>query len=114
MSPLWSRLKPYLFVIPYDKDGGHQDPRVRSEFRDVPDHFSAELQMYAMPCVTCARPVYPLRRREGDGPDRLYYAPACPVGVRAACSRSSPAHEEYERFKAMDWARGKSQQLSLF
>jgi hypothetical protein len=114
MSPVWSRLKPYLFVIRYDKDGGHDDPRIRIEFRDLPDPLSHEVQFFAMPCVVCLRPIYPLRRREGDGPDRLYYAPACPVGVRAACSRSAPAHLEYERFKGMDWAQGKTQQLDLF
>ena len=111
---IWPRLKPYLFVIPYDKQGGHEDPRVRIEFRDLPDHLSFHAQHLPMPCVTCKRPCFPLRRREGDGHDRLYYAPACPVGVRAACSRSAPAHEEYERFKAMDWAQGKTAQLSLF
>jgi hypothetical protein len=113
-SALWSRMKPYLFVIAYDKDGGHADPRIRIEFRDIPDHLSREAQDLIIPCVTCKRPSHPLRRREGDGFDRLYYAPACPVGVRAACSRSAPAHEEYERFKLMDWAQGKSTQLSLF
>lgn len=113
-SVLWSRMKPYLFVIPYDKDGGHADPRVRIEFRDLPDHLSHEAQFLVLPCITCQRPSHPLRRREGDGPDRLYYAPACPIGVRVACSRSAPAHEEYERFKSMDWAQGKATQLSLF
>lgn len=113
-SAMWFRLQPHLFVIRYDRDGGHEDPRVRIEFRDLPDPLSREAQFMVMACVTCKRPIYPLRRREGDGHDRLYYAPACPVGTRASCSRSAPAHEEYERFKTLQPSGPRSAQLSLF
>lgn len=98
-TPLWPRLQPYLFVIRYDKDGGHDDPRIRIEFRDLPDPLSREAAFMAMPCVTCGRPIYPLRRREGDSFSRLYYAPTCQPALRVRCSRSASARIEYESFK---------------
>lgn len=109
---IWPRLLPYLFVIPYDKDGGHEDPRIRIEFRGLPLLLSADAQIVTMPCVHCDRPIFPLRRREGDDHDRLYYAVACPVGQRIACSRSSAAAAEYERFK--DGGGKPTPQLRLF
>ena len=110
---LWPRLEPYLFVIPYDKDGGHEDPRIRIELRDLPDRLSQEAQFASMACVACARPIHFLRRREGDGLDRLYYAPACSIAVRVSCSRTAAAAAEYDRFKAFP-ARPTTTQLSLF
>lgn len=98
---IWPKIRPYLFVIPYDKDGGHEDPRVRIEFRGVPAMLLHEAMFVQMACVECGRPINPLRRREGDI-DRLYYAVACPIGVRTKCSRSASAAAEYERFKAME------------
>jgi len=99
--PIWKRLEPYLLVDVYDKDGGHDDPRIRIGFPDLPENFGRELVFLEMPCVTCRRPNHPLRRREGDGFDRLYYAPTCPLTVRMACSRSRAAELEYERFKGI-------------
>lgn len=110
--PIWIRIRPYLFVIKYDKDGGHDDPRIRIEFRELPDALSSESQLVTMPCVVCTRAIFPLRRRIGDDLSRLYYAPCCPVGTRSACSRSAAARDEYERFKEQP-SRPDSQ-LSLF
>ena len=108
---IWPRIEPYLFVIVADAS---EDPRIRIEFRDLGEKLSREMQFVTMACVTCARPVYPLRRREGDVYDRLYYAPCCPVGTRAACSRSEPARIEYDRFKALERPPRPPAQLTLF
>jgi hypothetical protein len=111
--PIWPRVEPYLFVIRYDKDGGHEDPRVRIEFRGLPSRLMTDAMFAQMPCVECGRPINPLRRREGDT-DRLYYAVACQIGVRTACSRSAAAAAEYERFKGMSPTPSVVAQLSLF
>ena len=115
-APFWDALRHHLACEIYDKDGGHVDPRIRIEFRDVPVALAEIVRMWTMPCVTCDRPIFPLRRREGSTWENLYYAPSCPIGIRTACARSAPAREEYERFKDL-WAqhpRPKSPQLSLF
>lgn len=98
-SEIWDRIKVHLFVIPYDKDGGHEDPRVRIEFRGLARKLLDDAMFVQMPCVACGRPINPLRRREGDV-DRLYYAVACQIGVRTSCSRSAAAAAEYDRFKS--------------
>lgn len=113
-EPVWSRLKSYLLVDVYDRDGGHSDPRIRIGFVNLPEQYGRELEMYVMRCVHCQRPNHPLRRREGDGFDRLYYAPTCPVAVRVACSRGRAAELEYERFKSLGGSRPVSTQLALF
>lgn len=110
-QPIWPRVAAYLFVIEYDRDGGHEDPRIRIELRGLPDQLSFDAQFVQMPCVECARPINPLRRREGDAHDRLYYAPTCQIGVRIACSRSASAAAEYDRFKV--WKPAATSQLSL-
>lgn len=109
--PMWPRLKSYLFVTRYDRDGGHEDPRIRIELRELPERLMHEAMFVQMACVCCGRPVNPLRRRVGDT-DRLYYAPACPIGVRTSCSRSSETTLEYDRFKSEP--ASPSTQLSLF
>lgn len=112
-DPIWPRIASYLLVDYYDKDGGHDDPRIRIGFVDLPQRLSEEAQFVRMRCVACGRPIHPLRRREGDGWDRLYYAPACPVTTRPACSRGAAASAEYERFKELNATRP-DPQLSLF
>lgn len=112
-EPIWKKLEPYLVVDIYDKDGGHEDPRIRIGFDDLPEALGRELAFFVMPCVTCQRPNHPLRRREGDEWTRLYYAPCCPLSVRVACSRGRAAHLEYERFKGVKAARP-DVQLALF
>ena len=111
--PIWNRVREYLHIVECAKDGGIDEPRIRIEFLGLPDRLSRELVMIETSCVSCERPVHPLRRRIGDGWDRLYYAPACPVAVRAACSRSRAAMLEYERFKSPHIQRP-PEQLSLF
>lgn len=111
---MWRRLEGYLQIEIYDRDGGHADPRIRIEFRDVPPALMHEAMFVQVECVACARPINPFRRREGDS-DRLYYACACPVTVRAACSRGTAAADAYEAIKE----RGKllaatPNQLALF
>ncbi|HEY4266692.1 MAG TPA: hypothetical protein VGM94_00740 [Galbitalea sp.] len=112
--PVWLKLSVYLHVEKYDRDGGHDDPRIRIEFRDVPEPLMHEAMFAQMPCVACGRPINPLRRREGDI-NRLYYACCCPVTVRVKCSRGAAAAAEYDTFKER-WAviLKDPKQLTLF
>lgn len=112
-EPVWPKLEPHLHVVPYDKDGGHEDPRIRIDFLDVPEALARELVMYRMPCVACQRPNHPLRRREGDDWDRLYYAPACALAIRVSCSRGRAVELEYERFKGLARSPRPTAQLAL-
>lgn len=102
-TAIWPEIRHYLSVEEYDKDGGHLDPRIRIMFRGVPVALSHRAQAQTMMCVTCGRSIFPLRRQEGSGHESLYYAATCPIGQRIACSRSGPARDEYDRFKAI-WA----------
>lgn len=112
---VWPRIEPYLHIVECASDGGVDEPRIRIEFLDLPERLGRELVEIVMPCVACLRPNLPLRRRVGDGFDRLYYAPSCPVGVRVACSRGNAAMLEYERFQGLGPNRSRgSAQLSLF
>jgi len=111
--PIWDRLRQYLKIDIYDKDGGHVDPRIRIGFDDLPEAFGRELAFVEMPCVSCGRPNHPLRRREGDDWTRLFYAPTCPLAVRIACSRTRAAELEYCRFKGIDTHR-ETPQLEMF
>lgn len=115
-EPVWNRVKQYLHVAPYAPDGGHDDPRIRIEFLHLPEKLAREVVMTVMRCVHCQRPIHPLRHREGDDWDRLFYAPTCPIHVRVACSRGRAAELEYERFKGLDLGKlkGPSPQLELF
>lgn len=116
-EPIWEEISTHLHVVECAPDGGHEDPRIRIEFLGLSERQMRELVRLEMPCVHCERPNHPLRRREGDAWDmgRLYYAPACPITVRIACSRGRAAELEYERFKSFV---GKSLrpvvQMSLF
>lgn len=114
-EPIWKKISPYLLVDTYDKDGGHEDPRIRIGFVDLPESLGRDLAFYTMACVACGRPNHPLRRREGDDWSRLYYAPTCPLAVRVACSRGRSAELEYERFKGLPSGRTpNAAQLTLF
>jgi hypothetical protein len=100
--PIWERVRPYLTIDHYDRDGGHADPRIRIGFSGLPQPLGIEAAHVQMRCVepSCQRPINPLRRREGDDWTRLYYAPCCPVTTRARCSRGAAAAAEYDRFKS--------------
>ncbi len=111
-EPVWKQIEPFLHIDVYDRDGGHEDPRIRIGFDGLPDALGRELVFFEMPCVACQRPIHPLRRREGDGFDRLYLAPACPLSVRVACSRGRAAMLEYQRFAG--YRPMPKPQLSLF
>lgn len=111
--PVWPRLEAHLVIDIYDRDGGHEDPRIRIGFDDLPEAFGRELAFITMGCVACGRPIHPLRRRQGDEWTRLFYAPTCPLAVRIACSRTRAAELEYERFRGIHHHRQTSQ-LDLF
>ncbi len=115
IHPIWYRIRPYLTVDRYDRDGGHEDPRIRIGFSGMPTQLGVEAAYIQMPCVepSCQRPINPLRRREGDDWSRLYYAPCCPVTTRASCSRGGAAADEYNRFKDGKVAEP-SGQLTMF
>lgn len=113
--PRWPSLSRYLVIERYDRDGGHEDPRIRIELRDMPLAVGTEALFIEMACVCCGRPIHPLRRREGHFATQLYYAPSCLLGVRLACSRSTEARLEYDRFKEVgELIRKDPQQLVLF
>ncbi len=115
-TPAWAQLEPFLHVVECAQDGGLHEARIRIEFLDLPEQLARELVMFEMPCVDCGRPNHPLRRRQGDHWDRLYYAPTCPITVRMRCSRGRAAELEYERFKGILSSRlpRPGAQLSLF
>ena len=112
-APFWERLQNYLLVDEYVRDRGHQEPRIRIGFVELPESWSRELVMYEMPCVACERPNHPLRRRVGDPWSRLYYAPSCELSKRFSCSRGRAAALEYERFTGIEIRRA-STQLAMF
>lgn len=113
-EPAWERLRDHLVIDEYNRDGSAVDPRIRIGFDCLPESWARELVLLVMPCVTCRRPNFPLRRREGDPWDRLYYAPTCPVATRVACSRSRAVELEYERFKGLRLDQSPRGQLALF
>jgi hypothetical protein len=112
--PIWPRLEQYLKIEIAPRDGGTlEDPRVRVGFSDLPEAFGRELVSVTIQCVSCLRPIHPLRRREGDGFDRLYYACSCAVAVRPECSKSRAASLEYQRFKGIRNGKQPPSQLTL-
>jgi hypothetical protein len=111
--PVWPRIREYLHVVECARDGGVDEPRIRIEFLGLPLALVHEVIYAQMACVTCKRPINPLRRREGDT-DRLYYACCCHIGVRTRCSRSAEARVEYDRFKSLVGTTQPREQLSLF
>ena len=113
-EPVWAKVRPYLHVVEYDRDGGHENPRIRIDFLNMPEKLAREVVMVTMRCVHCQRPIHPLRRREGDDWDRLFYAPTCLITVRVACSRGRAAELEYERFKGLPDQPRSTSQLELF
>jgi hypothetical protein len=113
-EPVWNRIKSYLHIVECAPDGGHENPRIRIEFLDVPEMLARDLVMVTMRCVNCQRPIHPLRHREGDDWDRIYYACTCLITVRMACSRGRAAELEYERFKGLKLGDRQSSQLALF
>ncbi len=109
----WERIKPYLHIDHYARDRGHVEPRIRIGFVDLPESLGREMTFVVMSCVSCLRPIHPLRRRVTDDYTRLYYAPCCPVAVRAACSRTRAAMLEYQRFTGIA-GPAQATQLPLF
>jgi hypothetical protein len=113
--PVWPRLVDYLTIEECPRDGGSvDDPRIRIGFDNLPEPLGHELAFITMQCVHCLQPIHPLRRRAGDLYTRLYYACACPVAQRPACSKSRAAALEYQRFKGLRVNMSRTLQLSLF
>lgn len=59
--PIWDRVRPYLTIDHYDRDGGHVDPRIRIGFSNMPQALGAEAAYVQMACVEpdCQRPINP-------------------------------------------------------
>ena len=76
---------------------------------DLPEPLGQLMSFVTMPCVACGAANHPLRKRVGDTYSRLYYAPACPVAVRPACSKGRAAMLEYQRFMGERHDRPNSQ-----
>lgn len=111
VHPLWPLLEPYLVVEHYDKDGGHEDPRIRIELRDLPPELAITAADLITRCVTCGKKIFPFRQRVGSPWSALYYAPTCPLERELACARSAPARQEYLLFKELP--RRPTPQLAL-
>jgi len=113
--PAWDRIKEYLTIEQCVRDGSSvDDPRIRIGFDGLPELLGREMTHVQMQCVCCLRPIFPLRRREGDSFTRLYYGCSCPVALRPACSKSRASALEYQRFKAVTVAPRPPAQLDLF
>ena len=98
-TTVWGTVKEYLRIEYYDRDGGHENPRIRIELKSLPMALWRKFQVVEMPCVSCGNPIYPLRARKGSLPGSLYYACTCPLEVRMGCARGGRAALEYERFR---------------
>lgn len=97
--PLWKKLKPYLRIEKYAPDGGHRNPRIRIEWKPMPEDLrEAAIKAY-MPCVACGSPIWFIRERRpakrGNNVGHLYYAPCCPLILNVGCSRGNAARAEY-------------------
>jgi len=110
--PAWDELKPYLEIEFYDRDGGHENPRIRIELKHLPAALSHRLQRIVMPCISCTKQINPLRRRKGSTHSSLYYACSCPLEESLVCCRGSLAAQEYERFRNLD--TGGLEQMEMF
>jgi hypothetical protein len=110
--PFWPKVQPFLHIEQYDRDGGHEDPRIRIEFKEVPPDVREQALALEMRCVACGELMHPLRQRKVGLPGSLYYAPSCPLEVRVACSRGQAAADVYRRFK--DAPVPPDRQLTMF
>ena len=99
---LWPKIREFLSIEEYSRDGGHENPRIRIEFKGMPEYLSRECLALQLPCVSCKRLVHPLRQRMHSQASSLYYACACPLSTSVACSRTKAAAKEYRRFRSID------------
>jgi hypothetical protein len=90
---IWPALRVYLRPKFYEKDD-----RYRIDMDTPPNTLWQQFLDTEMPCVKCARPVHPVRRRESWG--SWFYAGTCLLTVTRGCARSRAAHEEYRRILA--------------
>lgn len=109
-QPLWRHLGEYLKIEVYDRDGGHGHPRIRIEWKAMPQLLRQAAVQAIMPCVACGKPIHFVREREpakrgGSGVGHLYYAPTCPLDVNIGCSRGAAARAEYAAVKAEEERR---------
>ena len=109
--PLWRRMRDYLVIEEYARDGGHEDPRVRLEFKGVPPALASEALSIKVPCVSCSKPIAPIRRRKGSTLSSLYYACACSLEANTACSRTRAAADDYRRLRGEPVQPSKQREL---
>ncbi len=99
-STMWRKLKPYIDVEVYDRDGGHRRPRVRFEV-NAPLKKLLAFANTKLHCVACGRLVPFVRARASvrSGGGHFYLAVTCPLTTSFACARSGAARDEYKRIK---------------
>jgi len=100
---IFEAIQPYLRIQPYRRDSGARKVRHRIEFYGVPRELIIRAIAATMPCVSCGDPIHPFRVRKTGRDHRMpedhhgfYFACACPLDKRIACSRTAAAAQEYE------------------
>jgi len=93
--PLFPKLRPFVRIELYSRDGGHKNPRFRINFNPMPTGLHVEAMELETHCVSCGRRINPVR----DSARGVYFAATCPLAVNIACSRSSKARDEYKRVR---------------
>lgn len=103
LHSLWPEIRPYVAI---ERDAS-SSTRVRIEIRSLPRDVAAMALEMRVGCVSCGRPVHPVRVRKEPGNKRdesvghgLYVAVACPLAVNVGCSRGRAARDEYLRIEA--------------
>ena len=82
-TPLFQELKPWLVAPPYDRDGGHKNPRRRVDLKDsTPRALKNKALKHRSPCPRCKRPIQRFRHRfdtkKKKWTDHIYLAATCP------------------------------------
>jgi hypothetical protein len=95
---LWPKLKKFLKIEIYRRDGGYYRPRFRIEWLRMPLPLRRRALLAKMGCVACGKSINFVRERRKSlrgTPGHLYYAPCCPLLVNIGCSRGAAARDEY-------------------
>ena len=109
---LWPKLKPYLRIEEYKREGGEYNPRCRIEFNAMPRELMEESLACLNTCVACDALIQVIRMRKGSG-CHLYYAPSCALKDNIACSRGRAVRVEYRAVVEMMKGIDNSSQMRL-
>jgi len=99
--PLFAKLKPFVRIELYSRDGGHKNPRFRISLRDreMDERLLLKAGLVQVHCVACGAVINPVRRSAGRT-SYVYIAVTCPLALNIACSRNPAARDEYQRVRA--------------